>query len=44
MCIRDSYYMELNGTGSFSVSSVYIDKLLESVNKLNSGADFSDTW
>ena len=38
------YYMELNGTGSFSVSSVYIDKLLESVNKLNSGADFSDTW
>ena len=38
------YYMELNGTGSFSVSSVYIDKLLESVNKLNSGEDFSDTW
>ena len=38
------YYMELNDTGSFSVSSVYIDKLIDSIDKLNSGEDFSDTW
>ena len=38
------YYMELNDTGSFSVSSVYIDKPIDSIDKLNSGEDFSDTW
>jgi hypothetical protein len=36
-----TYYLELNGQGNFYVSSLYVDKILECIPKLNNGEDFS---
>ncbi len=36
-----TYFLEINGQGNFYVSSVYVDKVLECIQKLNAGQDFS---
>lgn len=36
-----TYFLEINGQGNFYVSSLYVDKILECIPKLNSGQDFS---
>lgn len=36
-----TYFIEVNGQGNFYVSSLYVDKILECIPKLNSGQDFN---
>ncbi len=36
-----TYFLEINGQGNFYVSSLYVDKVLECIPKLNAGQDFS---
>ncbi len=36
-----TYYLDINGSGNFYVSSSYIDKVLECIEKLNAGEEFS---
>ncbi|MBO5784282.1 MAG: DUF4340 domain-containing protein, partial [Clostridia bacterium] len=36
-----TYFIEVNGQGNFYVSSLYVDKVLECIPKLNSGQDFN---
>ncbi len=38
------YLLKINGEGEFYVSSVYVDKIIDSVNKTNSGTDFDIKW
>ena len=41
-CIDDrTYFIEINGQGNFYVSSLYVDKILECIPKLNAGQDFN---
>lgn len=36
-----TYFIEINGQGNFYVSSLYVDKVLDCITKLNSGQEFS---
>ncbi len=38
------YLMKINGSGSFYVSSIYVDKIVESVEALNSGKEVDSSW
>ncbi len=38
------YLMKINDEGSFFVSSVYLDKIIESVNALNAGQNVNPEW
>ena len=38
------YLIDINGEGSFYVSSVYVDKVINSVNDLNSGKTIDPNW
>lgn len=38
------YLIDINGEGSFYVSSVYVDKVINSVNALNSGKTIDPNW
>lgn len=39
-----TYFIEINGQGNFYVSSLYVDKVLECIPKLNSGQDFNTKY
>lgn len=38
------YLLKINGEGEFYVSSVYVDKIIDSMNALNAGESFDENW
>jgi len=38
------YLLKINGEGEFYVSSVYVDKIVNSMNALNDGESFDENW